>query len=181
MRKKRHWWIFLWQVRAICRMAHSMAGMPYHAVEGYFSKSSAVRRIWRFVNRLWSIEQRTCGNVKVCELLRQYGQWWSTVAWTSRQIWLLRYIKKKGKFGLATLDSLGVFSFVNLQIKKHCVRNATYCACKLLYCEEFNEMAAIEHCKGLRRRPIWEFGTCTAITLLNRQFGNKRFARAFGL
>ena len=51
---------------------------------------------------------------------------------------------------------------------------------ELLYCEEFNEMAAIEHCKGLRRRPIWEFELSTAITLLNRQFGTKDL-RAFGV
>ncbi len=51
---------------------------------------------------------------------------------------------------------------------------------ELLYCEEFNEMAAIEHCKGLRRRPIWEFELNTAITLLNRQFGTKDL-RAFGV
>ena len=41
-------------------------------------------------------------------------------------------------------------------------------------------MAIIEHYKGLRRRPIWEFELSTAISELNRQFGTKDL-RAFGV
>ena len=51
---------------------------------------------------------------------------------------------------------------------------------ELLYCEDFAEMAIIEHYKGLRRRPIWEFELSTAISELNRQFGTKDL-RAFGV
>ena len=41
-------------------------------------------------------------------------------------------------------------------------------------------MAIIEHYKGLRRRPIWEFELSTAISELNRQFGTKDL-HAFGV
>ena len=51
---------------------------------------------------------------------------------------------------------------------------------ELLYCEDFAEIAIIEHYKGLRRRPIWEFELSTAISELNRQFGTKDL-RAFGV
>ena len=44
----------------------------------------------------------------------------------------------------------------------------------------FAEMAIIEHYKGLRRRPIWEFELSTAISELNRLFGTKDL-RAFGV
>lgn len=44
---------------------------------------------------------------------------------------------------------------------------------ELLYPEGFGYFAAIEHRKGLRRRPEWEFDLDTARTLLCQQFGTR--------
>ena len=83
--------------------------------------------------------------------------------------------QEKEKFGLATLDmTSGRFQLCEphskeaLQTKLQRINPV-----ELLYYENFAEMAIIEHYKGLRRRPIWEFELSTAISELNRQFGTK--------
>ncbi|WP_448623403.1 DNA mismatch repair protein MutS [Haemophilus influenzae] len=160
-----------------------MAGMPYHAVEGYLaklvqlgesvaiceqigdpaaSKGPVERQIVRIV---------TPGTVSDEALLPE------------RQDNLIAAVyQEKEKFGLATLDmTSGRFQLCEPADKETLRAELQRIApVELLYCEEFNEMAAIEHCKGLRRRPIWEFELSTAITLLNRQFGTKDL-RAFGV
>ena len=160
-----------------------MAGVPYHAVEGYLaklvqlgesvaiceqigdpatSKGPVERQIMRIV---------TPGTVSDEALLPE------------RQDNLIAAIyQEKEKFGLATLDmTSGRFQLCEPADKETLRAELQRIApVELLYCEEFNEMAAIEHCKGLRRRPIWEFELSTAITLLNRQFGTKDL-RAFGV
>ena len=160
-----------------------MAGVPYHAVEGYLaklvqlgepvaiceqigdpatSKGPVERQIVRIV---------TPGTVSDEALLPE------------RQDNLIAAVyQEKEKFGLATLDmTSGRFQLCEPADKETLRAELQRIApVELLYCEEFNEMAAIEHCKGLRRRPIWEFELSTAITLLNRQFGTKDL-RAFGV
>ena len=160
-----------------------MAGVPYHAVEGYLaklvqlgepvaiceqigdpatSKGPVERQIVRIV---------TPGTVSDEALLPE------------RQDNLIAAVyQEKEKFGLATLDmTSGRFQLCEPADKETLRAELQRIApVELLYCEEFNKMAAIEHCKGLRRRPIWEFELSTAITLLNRQFGTKDL-RAFGV
>ncbi|EGT79876.1 putative dNA mismatch repair protein MutS [Haemophilus haemolyticus M19107] len=160
-----------------------MAGVPYHAVEGYLaklvqlgepvaiceqigdpatSKGPVERQIVRIV---------TPGTVSDEALLPE------------RQDNLIAAVyQEKEKFGLATLDmTSGRFQLCEPTDKETLRAELQRIApVELLYCEEFNEMAAIEHCKGLRRRPIWEFELSTAITLLNRQFGTKDL-RAFSV
>ncbi|TDQ56646.1 DNA mismatch repair protein MutS [Mesocricetibacter intestinalis] len=160
-----------------------MAGVPYHAVEGYLAKlvqlgeSVAIcEQIGDPATAKGPVERKivrivTPGTVSDEALLPE------------RQDNLIAavYQDKEG-FGLATLDmTSGRFQLTepaspeNLQAELQRIAPA-----ELLYCEDFTDMRLIEQAKGLRRRPIWEFELKTAIQLLNRQFGTKDL-RAFGV
>ena len=160
-----------------------MAGVPYHAVEGYLAKlvqlgepAAICEQIGDPATSKGPVERKivrivTPGTVSDEALLPE------------RQDNLIAAVyQEKEKFGLATLDmTSGRFQLCEPEDKETLRAELQRIApVELLYCEEFNEMAAIEHCKGLRRRPIWEFELSTAITLLNRQFGTKDL-RAFGV
>ncbi|OOF71458.1 DNA mismatch repair protein MutS [Rodentibacter caecimuris] len=160
-----------------------MAGVPYHAIEGYLaklvqlgesvaiceqvgdpttSKGPVERKIVRIV---------TPGTVSDEALLPE------------RQDNLIAALyQDKETFGLATLDiTSGRFqvceltSVQSLQAELQRINPA-----ELLYSEDFSDISLIEAYKGLRRRPTWEFELSTSITLLNRQFGTKDL-RAFGV
>lgn len=160
-----------------------MAGVPYHAVEGYLaklvqlgepvaiceqvgdpatSKGPVERKIVRIV---------TPGTVSDEALLPE------------RQDNLIVAIyQEKEKFGLATLDmTSGRFQLCEPHSKEALQAELQRInPVELLYYEDFAEMAIIEPYKGLRRRPIWEFELRTAISELNRQFGTKDLC-AFGV
>lgn len=160
-----------------------MAGVPYHAVEGYLaklvqlgesvaiceqvgdpatSKGPVERKIVRIV---------TPGTVSDEALLPE-----------RKDNLIAAIYQEKDRFGLATLDmTSGRFqlseqeSAVSLQAELQRIAPV-----ELLYSEDFADMALINHIKGLRRRPAWEFELATAIQLLNRQFGTKDLA-GFGV
>lgn len=160
-----------------------MAGVPYHAVEGYLaklvqlgepvaiceqvgdpatSKGPVERKIIRIV---------TPGTVSDEALLPE-----------RQDNLIVAVYQEKEKFGLATLDmTSGRFQLCEPHSKEALQAELQRInPVELLYCEDFVEMAIIEHYKGLRRRPIWEFELSTAISELNRQFGTKDL-RAFGV
>ncbi|MFC2501663.1 MAG: DNA mismatch repair protein MutS, partial [Haemophilus parainfluenzae] len=160
-----------------------MAGVPYHAVEGYLaklvqlgepvaiceqvgdpatSKGPVERKIVRIV---------TPGTVSDEALLPE-----------RQDNLIVAVYQEKEKFGLATLDmTSGRFQLCEPHSKEALQAELQRInPVELLYCEDFVEMAIIEHYKGLRRRPIWEFELSTAISELNRQFGTKDL-RAFGV
>lgn len=160
-----------------------MAGVPYHAVEGYLaklvqlgepvaiceqvgdpatSKGPVERKIVRIV---------TLGTVSDEALLPE-----------RQDNLIVAVYQEKEKFGLATLDmTSGRFQLCEPHSKEALQAELQRInPVELLYCEDFVEMAIIEHYKGLRRRPIWEFELSTAISELNRQFGTKDL-RAFGV
>ena len=160
-----------------------MAGVPYHAVEGYLaklvqlgepvaiceqvgdpatSKGPVERKIVRIV---------TPGTVSDEALLPE-----------RQDNLIVAVYQEKEKFGLATLDmTSGRFQLCEPHSKEALQAELQRInPVELLYCEDFAEMAIIEHYKGLRRRPIWEFELSTAISELNRQFGTKDL-RAFGV
>ncbi|MBY5921471.1 DNA mismatch repair protein MutS [Ferrimonas balearica] len=153
-----------------------MAGVPYHAVEGYLarlvqqgvsvaiceqigdpatSKGPVERQVVRIV---------TPGTVTDEALLQE------------RQDNLLAAVyESRGQYGFATLDIASGRFVVNeladdeaLQAELQRTRPA-----ELLYPELFPKMALIEHIKGCRRRPEWEFELGTARALLNDQFGTR--------
>lgn len=158
-----------------------MAGVPYHAVEGYLakliqlgepvaiceqvgdpatSKGPVERKIVRIV---------TPGTVSDEALLPE-----------RQDNLIVAVYQEKEKFGLATLDmTSGRFQLCEPHSKEALQAELQRInPVELLYCEDFAKMAIIEHYKGLRRRPIWEFELSTAISELNRQFGTKDL-RAF--
>ena len=160
-----------------------MAGVPYHAVEGYLaklvqlgepvaiceqvgdpatSKGPVERKIVRIV---------TPGTVSDEALLPE-----------RQDNLIVAVYQEKEKFGLATLDmTSGRFQLCEPHSKEALQAELQRInPVELLYCEDFVEMAIIEPYKGLRRRPIWEFELSTAISELNRQFGTKDL-RAFGV
>lgn len=162
-----------------------MAGVPYHAVEGYLaklvqlgesvaiceqvgdpalSKGPVERKVVRIV---------TPGTISDEALLNE------------RQDNLLAavYESPKGQgFGYATLDiSSGRFLLTepeNLEALAAELQRTH--PSELLYPEEFSAMSLIEGRRGLRRRPVWEFDIGTARQQLNLQFGT-RDLRGFGV
>lgn len=160
-----------------------MAGVPYHAVEGYLAKLVQLGE-----------------SVAICE---QIGDPATAKGPVERQIvrivtpgtvsdeallpertdnLIVALYQERDKFGLASLDmASGRFQLCEpadtaaLVAELQRLRPA-----ELLYCEDFQEMALLTPYSGLRRRPIWEFELSTAINELNRQFGTKDL-RAFGV
>ncbi|WP_439327832.1 DNA mismatch repair protein MutS [Lonepinella sp. BR2357] len=160
-----------------------MAGVPYHAVEGYLaklvqlgesvaiceqigdpaiSKGPVERKIVRIV---------TPGTVSDENLLPE-----------RLDNLIVAVYQEKDKFGLATIDmSSGRFQISEPENKETLKAELQRLApAELLYCEDFAEMDMLANSKGLRRRPIWEFELGTAIQLLNRQFGTQNLT-AFGV
>lgn len=160
-----------------------MAGVPYHAVEGYLAKlvqlgeSVAIcEQIGDPATAKGPVERKivrivTPGTVSDENLLPE-----------RQDNLIVAVYQEKSAFGLATLDmTSGRFQISepadNETLKAELQRLSP---AELLYCEEFSEMQLLEPYKGLRRRPIWEFELGTAVQLLNRQFGTKDL-RAFGV
>lgn len=153
-----------------------MAGVPYHAVEGYLaklvqlgesvaiceqvgdpalSKGPVERKVLRIV---------TPGTISDEALLNE------------RQDNLLAavYQTKQG-FGYATLDiSSGRFLLTEADSEETLAAELQRTnPAELLYPEDFAAFPLIEHRRGLRRRPIWEFELDTARQQLTLQFGTK--------
>jgi DNA mismatch repair protein MutS len=153
-----------------------MAGVPYHAVEGYLarlvqlgesvaiceqigdpatSKGPVERKVVRIV---------TPGTVTDEALLNE------------RQDNLLCAVfEQRGQFGLAQLD-LSAGRFLINQVASSSDLTALLQRlnpAELLYPELFNQPALLQQRKGSRRRPEWEFELATAKRLLCQQFGTK--------
>ena len=153
-----------------------MAGVPYHAVEGYLarlvqlgesvaiceqigdpatSKGPVERKVVRIV---------TPGTVTDEALLNE------------RQDNLLCAITQlRGQFGLAQLDiSSGRFLLNQVDNSDDLAALLQRLnPAELLYPEDFAEHYLVEKRKGARRRPVWEFELSTARRLLCQQFGTK--------
>ncbi|WP_101776182.1 DNA mismatch repair protein MutS [Pasteurella oralis] len=160
-----------------------MAGVPYHAVEGYLAKlvqlgeSVAIcEQVGDPATAKGPVERKvvrivTPGTISDESLLPE------------RQDNLIAALyQEKTRFGLAILDmSSGRFQIsepedqASLQAELQRISPV-----EILYCEDLADFSAIEHFKGLRRRPIWEFELGTAVQLLNRQFNTKDL-RGFGV
>ncbi|EIC82420.1 DNA mismatch repair protein MutS [Serratia sp. M24T3] len=153
-----------------------MAGVPYHAVEGYLaklvnlgesvaiceqvgdpalSKGPVERKVVRIV---------TPGTVSDEALLSE------------RQDNLLAAIWQDGRgFGYATLDiSSGRFRVAQpADLETMAAEIQRTNPAELLYPESFESMSLIDNRRGLRRRPMWEFELETARQQLNLQFGTR--------
>ncbi len=153
-----------------------MAGVPYHAVENYLAKlvnlgeSAAIcEQIGDPATTKGPVERKvvrivTPGTISDEALLQE------------RQDNLLAAIWQDSKgFGYATLDiSSGRFRLSEPEDTETMAAELQRTnPAELLYAEDFADMRLIEHRRGLRRRPLWEFEIDTARQQLNLQFGTR--------
>ncbi|ACA87610.1 DNA mismatch repair protein MutS [Shewanella woodyi] len=160
-----------------------MAGLPYHAVEGYLAKLVQLRVSVAICEQVGD-PATSKGPVerKVVRLVTP-GTLTDEALLQERQDNLLAavYHGKKG-FGYATLDiSSGRFVIAELEsceaLEAELQRTSP---AELLYSEDFSEMSLISAFEGTRRRPEWEFDFDTSQKLLLDQFGTKDL-QGFGL
>ena len=153
-----------------------MAGVPYHAVEGYLAKLVALGESVAICEQIGDpaaakgpVERKvvrivTPGTVSDEALLPE------------RQDNLVAAIyEQKSVFALATLDmTSGRFLMTELPSKEAVSAELQrLMPAEILYPEDFAHAQILNNYKGLRRRPVWEFELVTAKTLLNRQFGTQ--------
>ncbi|MBN6077680.1 DNA mismatch repair protein MutS [Aggregatibacter actinomycetemcomitans] len=160
-----------------------MAGVPYHAVEGYLAK------LVQLGESVAICEQVGDPNTAKGPVERQIvrivtpGTVSDEALLPERQDNLIAAVyQEKDHFGLATLDmTSGRFQVCEPQSQADLQTELQRIApVELLYCEDFADFQLIEHAKGLRRRPIWEFELKTAVQQLCHQFNTKDL-RGFGV
>ncbi len=153
-----------------------MAGVPYHAVEGYLAKLVQLGESVAICEQIGD-PATSKGPVerKVVRILTP-GTISDEALLVERLDNLVAAIFTKDEtFGYATLDiTSGRFllsepaSLEEMQAELQRTRPA-----ELLYPENFAFTDLIERHKGSRRRPLWEFDIDTAKQQLNQQFGTR--------
>jgi DNA mismatch repair protein MutS len=150
-----------------------MAGVPYHAVEGYLaklvklgvsvaiceqvgdpatSKGPVERKVQRIV---------TPGTLTDEALLDEH-----------KENLLVAVTEQKDSFGIASLDlSTGRFTLCESKGQDAFIADLSRLSpAELLYPEHFNYQHLVSDHAGARRRPIWEFENATAFSQLCKQF-----------
>lgn len=160
-----------------------MAGVPYHAVEGYLAKLVALGESVAICEQIGD-PATSKGPVerKVVRIVTP-GTVSDEALLPERQDNLVAAIyEEKGTFALATLDmTSGRFLITELANKEALSAELQRVQpAEILYPEDFSAATILNNYKGLRRRPVWEFELVTAIQLLNRQFGTQSLA-GFGV
>ena len=160
-----------------------MAGVPYHAVEGYLAKLVALGESVAICEQIGD-PATSKGPVerKVVRIVTP-GTVSDEALLPERQDNLVAAIyQEKGVFALATLDmTSGRFLISELPNKEALSAELQRTQpAEILYPEDFSDAGILQGYKGLRRRPVWEFELVTAIQLLNRQFGTQNLT-GFGV
>ncbi|WGE75110.1 DNA mismatch repair protein MutS [Actinobacillus equuli] len=160
-----------------------MAGVPYHAVEGYLAKLVALGESVAICEQIGD-PAASKGPVerKVVRIVTP-GTVSDEALLPERQDNLVAAIyEEKGVFAIATLDmTSGRFLITELPNKEALAAELQRLQpTEILYAEDFSAAEILNNYKGLRRRPVWEFELVTAINLLNRQFGTQSLA-GFGV
>lgn len=160
-----------------------MAGVPYHAVEGYLAKLVSLGESVAICEQIGD-PATSKGPVerKVVRIVTP-GTVSDEALLPERQDNLVAAIyEEKGVFAIATLDmTSGRFLITELPNKEALAAELQRLQlAEILYAEDFSAAEILNNYKGLRRRPVWEFELVTAINLLNRQFGTQSLA-GFGV
>ncbi|NDL61189.1 DNA mismatch repair protein MutS [Acerihabitans arboris] len=160
-----------------------MAGVPYHAVETYLAKLVQLGESVAICEQIGD-PATTKGPVerRVVRIVTP-GTLSDEALLNERQDNLLAAIWQEAQgFGYATLDlSSGRFLVCEPADREAMAAELQRTnPAELLFPETLQEMALIEHRRGLRRRPIWEFELDTARQQLNLQFGT-RDLNGFGI
>ncbi|WP_133182068.1 DNA mismatch repair protein MutS [Shewanella decolorationis] len=153
-----------------------MAGIPYHAVEGYLAKLVQIGQSVAICEQIGD-PATSKGPVerKVVRIVTP-GTLTDEALLQERQDNLLAAVYQgKVGFGYATLDvSSGRFVIAELETKESLEAELQRTnPVEILYSEDFGAMELLNHFKGKRRRPEWEFDYDTSIKLLLAQFGTK--------
>ncbi|TCV99240.1 DNA mismatch repair protein MutS [Biostraticola tofi] len=153
-----------------------MAGVPYHAVDTYLAKlvnlgeSVAIcEQIGDPATSKGPVERRVVRIVTPGTLTDE-------ALLSERQDNLLAAIWQQAEgFGYATLDITSGRFLVTEPADREAMAAELQRTnpAELLFPETFHDMPLIEHRRGLRRRPIWEFELDTARQQLNLQFGTR--------
>ncbi len=160
-----------------------MAGIPYHAVEGYLAKLVQQGQSVAICEQVGD-PATSKGPVerKVVRIVTP-GTLTDEALLQERQDNLLAAVYEgKVGFGYATLDlSSGRFIIAELETSEALEAELQRTRpAELLYSEDFAEMSLISSVQGKRRRPEWEFDYDTSMSLLLNQFGTKDL-RGFGI
>jgi len=160
-----------------------MAGLPYHAVEGYLAKLVQLRVSVAICEQVGD-PATSKGPVerKVVRIVTP-GTLTDEALLQEKQDNLLAAVYHgKSGYGYATLDiSSGRFVVAELTTTEALEAELQRTnPAELLYSEDFSEMGLISGFNGKRRRPEWEFDFDTSQKLLLDQFGTKDL-RGFGL
>lgn len=153
-----------------------MAGLPYHAVEGYLAKLVQIGQSVAICEQVGD-PATSKGPVerKVVRIVTP-GTLTDEALLQEHQDNLLAAIYQgKVGFGYATLDiSSGRFVITELDTQEALEAELQRTRpVELLYSEDFSNLSLINHLKGIRRRPEWEFDFDTSVNLLLQQFGTK--------
>lgn len=153
-----------------------MAGVPYHAVEGYLAKLVQLGESVAICEQVGD-PATSKGPVerKVVRIVTP-GTVTDEALLPERIDNLVAAIYQQGeKFGYATLDmTSGRFQLCEPETEEAMQAELQRTSPKeLLYPEDFASLTLLDKIKGQRRRPIWEFELDTAKQQLNMQFGTK--------
>ncbi|WP_095499659.1 DNA mismatch repair protein MutS [Paraferrimonas haliotis] len=153
-----------------------MAGVPYHAIEGYLAKlvqlgeSAAIcEQIGDPATSKGPVER------KVVRIITP-GTLTDEALLPERQDSLLAAVyQEQQHFGYATLDlSSGRFVVNELESEEALEAELQRTnPAELLYNEDFQASHVLQRYQGKRRRPLWEFELSSARKQLNQQFGTK--------
>ncbi|CRL44248.1 DNA mismatch repair protein MutS [Sodalis glossinidius str. 'morsitans'] len=160
-----------------------MAGVPYHAVENYLAKLVALGESVAICEQIGDpattkgpVERRvvrivTPGTLSDEALLNERQDNLLAALWQAPQ-----------GFGYATLDITSGRFLVSEPADREAMAAELQRTnpAELLYPETLQDMKLIEHRRGQRRRPLWEFELDTARQQLTLQFGT-RDLNGFGI
>ncbi|QMV15410.1 DNA mismatch repair protein MutS [Vibrio spartinae] len=153
-----------------------MAGVPFHAVEGYLAKLVQLGESVAICEQIGD-PATSKGPVerKVVRIVTP-GTITDEALLPERLDNLIAAIYQQGQqFGYATLDmTSGRFQLCELDSEEAMAAELQRTAPKeLLFPEDFQAVHLMGSRKGNRRRPVWEFELDTARQQLNQQFGTK--------
>lgn len=160
-----------------------MAGVPYHAVEGYLAKLVKIGQSAAICEQIGDPATSKGPVDRQVKRIVTPGTVSDEALLDDKHDNLLCAIhSSKDGFGFATLDISSGRFVINQLANEEALQAELQRAnpAELLYPEGFAHFHLIENLKGLRRRPEWEFDYHTAVQQLNDQFGTKEL-NGFGV
>lgn len=153
-----------------------MAGVPFHAVEGYLAKLVQLGESVAICEQIGDPATSKGPVERQVVRIVTPGTVTDEALLTERADNLIAAIyHQQGKFGYSTLDiTSGRFQLSEPETEEAMLAELQRTAPKeLLYPEDFEPLELLAKYSGSRRRPIWEFELETAKQQLNQQFSTR--------